>query len=372
VADRRQVLRFGALAAGVPAVLGAAATPALATSGPGGHGAGRGPLIVGHRGASGYRPEHTLASYELAARLGADYIEPDLVITKDRVLVARHEPEIGGTTDVASRPEFASRKRTVLLDGVSVTGWFTHDFTLAELKTLRATERIPALRQHNTLYDGLFQVPTFQEVLDLRKRLEKELDREIGVFPETKHPTYFRRLGLELEAPLVRALRRNGLDRADAQVFVQSFEAKNLATLRTAYRLRAPLVFLTGAAGSPFDDPKSYAEYLTPAGLRELSRYANGIGPDKSQVIPRTADNNLGTPTSLVANAHAAGLKVIPYTFRAENNFLPADYRAGTDLAGYGRAIAEQVAFLKTGLDGLFTDQPDIGVLARNAALARV
>jgi glycerophosphoryl diester phosphodiesterase len=372
VADRRQVLRFGALAAGVPAVLGAAATPALATVELGGHGGGRGPLVVGHRGASGYRPEHTLASYELAARMGADYIEPDLVITKDRVLVARHEPEIGGTTDIASRPEFAARKRTVLLDGVSVTGWFTHDFTLAELKTLRAVERIPQLRQHNTLYNGLFEVPTFQEVLDLRKRLSRELDREIGVFPETKHPTYFRGLGLELEAPLVRALRRNGLDRADAKVFVQSFEATNLAALRTRYQLRAPQVFLTSASGRPFDDPKTYAEYLTPAGLRELSRYVDGIGPDKAQVIPRRADDTLGTPTSLVADAHAAGLKVIPYTFRAENQFLPADHRAGADPAAYGRAIDEQVTFLRTGLDGLFTDQPDIGVLARAAAFARV
>jgi glycerophosphoryl diester phosphodiesterase len=374
VADRRQVLRFGALAAGVPALVGAA-TPALATPGSaehGGHGGGRGPLVVGHRGASGYRPEHTLASYELAARMGADFIEPDLVITKDKVLVARHEPEIGGTTDVASRPEFAARKRTVLLDGVSVTGWFTHDFTLAELKTLRAVERIPQVRQHNTLYNGLFEVPTFQEVLDLRKRLSRELDREIGVFPETKHPTYFRRLGLELETPLVRALRRNGLDRADAKVFVQSFEAKNLAALRAEYRLRAPLVFLTSAAGKPFDDTRSYAEYVTPAGLRELSRYADGIGPDKSQVIPRRADDTLGAPTSLVADAHAAGLKVIPYTFRAENQFLPADYRTGTDPAAYGRAIDEQVTFLRTGLDGLFTDQADIGVLARAAGLARV
>jgi glycerophosphoryl diester phosphodiesterase len=371
VADRRQVLRFGALAAGVPAVLGAA-TPARATAEHGRPGGGRGPLVVGHRGASGYRPEHTLASYELAARMGADFIEPDLVATKDHVLVARHEPEIGGTTDVASRPEFASRKRTVLLDGVPVTGWFTHDFTLAELRTLRAIERIPRLRQHNTLYDGLFRVPTFQEVLDLRKRLSRELDREIGVFPETKHPTYFRGLGLDLETPLVRALRRNGLDRADAKVFVQSFEARNLAALRAEHRLRAPLVFLTSAAGRPFGDTRTYAEFLTPAGLRQLSRYVDGIGPEKSQVIPRRADDTLGTPTSLVADAHAAGLKVIPYTFRAENQFLPADYRAGTDPAAYGRAIDEQVTFLRTGIDGLFTDQPDIGVLARAVALARV
>jgi glycerophosphoryl diester phosphodiesterase len=369
VADRRQVLRLGALAAGVPAVLGATGAPALAT---GGHSGNRRPLVVGHRGASGYRPEHTLASYELAARLGADFIEPDLVITKDGVLVARHEPEIGGTTDVGSRPEFASRKRTVSLDGVAVTGWFTHDFTLAELKTLRAVERIPQLRQHNTLYNGRFAVPTFQEVLDLRKRLSRELDREIGVFPETKHPTYFRRLGLELEAPLVRALRHNNLDRAGAAVFVQSFEAKNLLALRSEYKLRAPLVFLTGATGGPFDDDQTYAEYLTPAGLRKLARTINGLGPEKSQIIPRKADDTLGMPTTLVADAHAAGLKVIPYTFRAENQFLPADLRTGTDPAAYGRAIDEQVTYLKTGLDGLFTDQPDIGVVARNAAFARV
>ncbi|GIE54184.1 glycerophosphoryl diester phosphodiesterase [Amorphoplanes nipponensis] len=366
------MLRLGVLTAAVPTVLGPAATPALATVEHGGSGGRRRPLVVGHRGASGYRPEHTLASYELAARMGADYIEPDLVITRDGVLVARHEPEIGGTTDVASRPEFAGRRRTVPVDGVPVTGWFTHDFTLAELKTLRAVERIPQLRQHNTLYNGLFEVPTFQEVLDLRRRLSRELGREIGVFPETKHPTFFRGLGLELEAPLVRALRRNGLDRADAKVFVQSFEAKNLIALRADYRLRAPLVFLSSATGGPFGDTRSYADYLTPAGLRELSRYADGIGPDKAQVIPRRADDTLGTPTSLVADAHAAGLKVIPYTFRAENQFLPADYRTGADPAAYGRAIDEQVTFLRTGLDGLFTDQPDIGVLAREAARARV
>jgi glycerophosphoryl diester phosphodiesterase len=374
VADRRQVLRFGALAAGVPAVLGAAA-PALAVAPIEHAGAGGGdhhPLVIGHRGACGYRPEHTLASYELAARLGADFIEPDLVATKDGVLVARHEPEIGGTTDVASRPEFASRRRTVVLDGVTVTGWFTHDFTLAELRTLRATERIPQVRQHNTIFNGLFRVPTFREVLDLRKRLSRELNREIGVYPETKHPTYFRRLGLELETPLVRALRRAGLDRPDAPVFVQSFEAGNLRSLRDDYRLRAPLVFLTGATGGPFEDPTSYAEYLTPAGLARLSRYADGIGPDKSQIIPRTADGTLGTPTGLVADAHAAGLKVMPYTFRAENQFLPADYRVGTDPNAYGRAIDEQVTFLRTGLDGLFTDQADIGALARGMAFERV
>jgi glycerophosphoryl diester phosphodiesterase len=360
VADRRQVLRMGAVAAAAPALGAAVASPAPAH----GHDAKR-PLVVGHRGASGYRPEHTLASYELAARLGADYMEPDLVSTKDHVLVCRHEPEIGGTTDVAGRPEFADRKRTVLLDGVSVTGWFTHDFTLAELKTLRATERIPAVRQRNTLYNGLFEVPTFQELLDLRVRLSQELGRDLGVIPETKHPTYFRGLGLELETPLVRALDRNRLNRRGVKVWIQSFESVNLRLLNDRYKVQVPLIFLTSASGSPFHDTTTYAQYTTAAGLKELSTYADGLGPDKSQVIPRRADNTLGTPTSLVADAHAVGLKVIPYTFRAENQFLPADYQVGTDPNAYGRAIDEQITYLRTGLDGLFTDQSDIGVLAR-------
>ncbi|MFI5495706.1 glycerophosphodiester phosphodiesterase [Actinoplanes sp. NPDC051859] len=382
MADRRQVLRLGALAAGTP-VLAATGTAALAATEPlaaaeapvlaaetraASHRPGTRSLVIGHRGASGYRPEHTLASYELAARMGADFIEPDLVATKDHVLVARHEPEIGGTTDVAARPEFADRKRTVLLDGVSVTGWFTHDFTLAELRTLRATERIPDVRQRNTLYNGLFPVPTFQEVLELRQRLSRELDREIGVYPETKHPTYFRLLGLDLETPLVRLLRTYGLDRRAAPVFVQSFEAKNLRMLRDQYRVHCPLVFLTSATGGPYNDPKTYAEYLTPAGLRELAYTISGIGPEKNQIIGRNADGTLGTPTRLVADAHAARLKVMPYTFRAENQFLPAELRTGADPAAYGRAIDEQVTFLRTGIDGLFTDQPDIGVLARELA----
>jgi glycerophosphoryl diester phosphodiesterase len=324
-----------------------------------------GSLVIGHRGAAGYRPEHTLSSYELAARMGADFIEPDLVSTKDHALVARHEPEIGGTTDVSSRPEFADRKRTVLLDGVSVTGWFTHDFTLAELKTLRAVERLPAVRQRNTLYNGLFQVPTFQEILDLRIRLSKELDRTIGVYPETKHPTYFRNLGLPLEEPLVAILRRNHLDDKHAPVFVQSFEAVNLRALDQEFKLESPKVFLTSAAGTPFNDPRTYADYLTPAGLADLATFVDGIGPDKVQIIPRNADGTLGTPTALVGNAHAAGLVLHPYTFRAENQFLPAELRVGTDPNAYGKAIDEQITFLSTGIDGLFTDQADIGVLSR-------
>jgi len=373
VADRRDVLRMGVLAAGIvaPAV---AATPALAGPRSGRGDRGGRPrsqtLVIGHRGAAGYRPEHTLASYELAARMGADFVEPDLVSTKDGVLVARHEPEIGGTTDVAAHPEFADRRRTVLLDGVSTTGWFTHDFTLAELKTLRAVERLPQVRQRNTLYNGLFEVPTFQEVLDLRARLSKELGRRIGVYPETKHPTYFRALGLELETPLTRILRRNDLDHSNAPVFVQSFEAHNLQALHDEQRLRVPLIFLTAAAGNPFNDPRSYADYLTAAGLRELSAFVAGVGPDKNQIIPRNPDNTLGSPTSLVSDAHDAGLALHPYTFRAENQFLPADYQVTADPNAYGRAIDEQITFLRAGIDGLFTDQADIGVLARRLAFA--
>ena len=203
----------------------------------------------------------------------------------------------------------------------------------------------------------------------LRARLSRELRREIGVYPETKHPTYFRSLGLPLEEPLVADLRRHGLDRADAAVFVQSFEAANLRDLRRRYGLRAPAVLLTSASGAPFDDPTPYAEYLTPAGLRQVSRFADGIGPDKNQVIARRADGSLGSPTGLAADAHAAGLLVHPYTFRAENQFLPADLRTGADPAAYGRAIDEQRAFLAAGADGVFTDQPDIGVLARELHL---
>jgi glycerophosphoryl diester phosphodiesterase len=365
VPGRRAVLRAGLVAAGATAVAVAPGPAALAAPDAGAGGMSRQPLVIGHRGASGYRPEHTLASYELAARMGADFIEPDLVSTKDHVLVARHEPNISGTTDVASRPEFAGRRTTKLLDGVATTGWFTEDFTLGELKTLRAVERLPQIRQHNTVYNGLFGVPTFAEVLALRARLSRELGRRIGIYPETKHPTYFRSAGLPLEEPLVHSLLEAGLNRREGPVFVQSFEAGNLLALRTRLGLRARTVFLTSAGGNPFGDPTSYAEYLTPEGLRRLSRHVDGIGPDKNQIIPRRADGSLGQPTSLVSDAHAAGMTVHPYTFRAENTFLPAILQVGTDPTAYGRAIDEQITFLATGIDGLFTDQADIGVLVR-------
>jgi glycerophosphoryl diester phosphodiesterase len=329
----------------------------------------QGPLVIGHRGASGYRPEHTLASYELAARMGADYIEPDLVSTKDGVLVARHEPEISATTDVADHPEFADRQTTKVVDGASLTGWFTEDFTLAELKTLRAKERIPQVRQRNTIYDGRFEIPTFQEVIDLAKRMSRELGRPIGIYPETKHPTYFRSIGLPLEPPLVRTLRRNGFDSRRAPVFVQSFETANLKALDD--ELKVPLVQLFGARTTqPFDfvadgDSRTYGDLATPEGLREISRYADGVGPSKDYIVPRDSSGSSLPPTSFVEDAHDAGLLVHPYTFRNENQFLPAELRSSSDPNAYGNAIAEYEQFFELGVDGLFSDNPDTAVEAR-------
>jgi glycerophosphoryl diester phosphodiesterase len=361
--SRRIVLPFALLIVMLAAMAGAAeASPKPAEADQ---------LVIGHRGASGYRPEHTLASYKLAARMGADYIEPDLVSTKDGVLVARHEPEISGTTDVAAHPEFADRETTKVIDGTSFTGWFTEDFTLAELKTLRAKERIPDIRPQNTAYDGLFEVPTFQEVLDLRKRLSKQLRRDIGIYPETKHPTYFRSIGLPLEEPLVRTLRRNGLDRKKAPVFVQSFEVSNLRALDT--QLKVPLVQLFGAKTTrPYDfvvsgDPRTYEQLATPAGLAFVASYADGVGPSKDYIVPRDRDNCSLPPTSFVDHAHGAGLVVHPYTFRAENNFLPCELRIGDDLAAHGNFAAEVEQFLALGVDGLFTDHPDLAVAARDS-----
>jgi glycerophosphoryl diester phosphodiesterase len=322
-------------------------------------------LVVGHRGASAYRPEHTLASYELAARMGADYIEPDLVITSDGVLVTRHEPEISGTTDVAEHPEFAARRTTKTIDGTAVTGWFTVDFTLAELKTLRAKERIPAVRRENTALDGRFEIATFAEVLDLRARLEQELHREIGVYPETKHPSWFASIGKPLEPKLVEALTTAALNRVGAPVFVQSFETGNLRALHR--ELAVPLVQLLSAEGSPVGDERTYAELITPAGLADIATYAAGIAPEKNQVIGRDAVGNLGKPTSLVADAHAAGLTVTPYTFRPENQFLPANLRSGASPADHGNLAAEYQAFFEAGVDGVFADAPDTAVAARNA-----
>jgi glycerophosphoryl diester phosphodiesterase len=335
----------------------------------------KGPIIIGHRGASGYRPEHTLGSYKLAIELGADYIEPDLVSTKDGFLVARHEPEISGTTDVASHPEFANRKKTKSIDGGPVTGWFTDDFTLAELKTLRAVERLPDIRPGNTAFNGIYQIPTFQEVIDLAKQ------EHVGIYPETKHPSYFDSIGLSLEEPLLETLRANGLDREDAKVFIQSFEVGNLQELNGTTDV--PLVQLIDASGSPPDlvargIARTYDDLLTPAGLRGIAAYADGIGPDKSRIVPTDASGRLGTPTALIARAHRAGLVVHPFTFRPENQFLPLNYRQG-DLRSpqYARARGNEPAelrlFFRLGVDGLFADNADTAVAVRDERIgARV
>lgn len=370
---RRTARLISLLVTGLVTLTLLAAPSATATAIPGAGAAGAGDrperadrvLVIGHRGASGYRPEHTLASYELAARMGADYIEPDLVSTKDHVLIARHENDITGTTDVADHPEFADRKTTKTIDGQAITGWFTEDFTLAEIKTLHAKERLPDVRQHNTIYDGLYTIPTFDEILALRASLSRELHRELGVYPETKHPSYFRGIGLDLETPLVAALKKAGLASRNAPVFIQSFELKNLDLLRSTYHVKNKLIFLTSTSGTPYGDTRSYADLTTPAGLKIVAKIADGIGPDKLQIIPRDPAGNLGTPTTLVNDAHAAGLQVHPYTFRAENQFLPLNLRTGSDPTHYGRILDELDAYLNTGIDGFFTDQADIGVLAR-------
>ena len=325
--------------------------------------------VYAHRGASGYRPEHTLASYELAIRLGADYIEPDVVSTKDGVLVARHENEISGTTDVADHPEFAGRKTTKTIDGVAISGWFTEDFTLRELKTLRAKERLPSVRPGNTRYDGRFEIPTFDEVLDLAQRESRRRGRTIGVAPETKHPTYFRSIGLPLERPLLRELRRHGLTSPRSKVVIQSFETANLKAL--SKQTRVPLVQLTSSVGAPYDrvaagDPTTYADLMTPAGLREVSTYATWLGPEKNSVIPRDAAGFLTAPSAVVKDAHGAGLKVVVYTFRDENQFLPADFRDGTDPNAKGDVFGELDAFFAAGVDGVFADYPDSADAARD------
>ncbi|HWD04705.1 MAG TPA: glycerophosphodiester phosphodiesterase [Amycolatopsis sp.] len=351
---------------------GLAVGPATASSGPAAGAAAHGarhddPVIVGHRGAPGYRPEHTLSSYELAFRMGVNYVDVDLVPTKDGQLVARHEPEIGGTTDVADHPEFASRKTTKVIDGTKMTGWFTEDFTLAELKTLRAKERIPGNRPNNQLYDGRFEIPTYQEVVDLTRRLGKELHRTLGTYPEVKHSTYFRSIGNPTEPKLVAFLDRNGLDRPDAPVIIQSFEVSNLKALHN--QVRVPLLQLTGATGAPADfvaagDKRTYADLVTPAGLREIATYAKYLGPDKSQVIPLDAAGNLGKPSPLVADAHRAGLKVQPYTFRNENPFLPTNLRSSDRPTAFGNVFAEEAAFLEAGVDGFFADQADTALIS--------
>jgi glycerophosphoryl diester phosphodiesterase len=328
------------------------------------------PIVIAHRGASGYRPEHTLAAYALAIEQGADFIEPDLVASRDGVLIARHENEIGGTTDVAEHPAFAARRTTKHIDGFDVTGFFTEDFTLKELKTLRAKERIPALRPSNVMHDGAHELATLEEIIALAQRASQR-GRVIGLYPETKHPSYFAGLGLPLEAELVRTLHAHGYRGRDAKVFIQSFEVSNLQQLRALTEL--PLIQLMELDGAPYDliqrgDARSYLELRQPAELALLANTVNGIGVHKGAIFPRDTEERLQAHTTLIDDAHRAGLLVHAWTFRAENAFLPHEHRrADTSLAAHGDLSAELALYFSLGLDGAFCDHPDLAVAARDA-----
>lgn len=351
------------------------------------------PLVIGHRGAAGYLPDHTLEGYKKAIDLGADFIEPDLVATQDGVLVARHEPNITATTDVSLRPEFAARKTKKIVDGVEVEGWFASDFTLAELKTLRA---IQPLADRDPQFDGQFQIPTLVEVLDLAKGESAKIGRTVGVYPETKHPTFHSALGLALEDRLLALLSRYGYTSKESPIIVQSFEVVSLKYLRSKTQVR--LVQLVGgsaqnADGSinlipPYDKPydfvvagdaRTFASLLTPAGLEQIKTYADGIGPWKPYLIPSqlVKRNNGGAPddlngdgiidargrvimapTDVVANAHALGLFVHPYTFHSEPKYLASDFK--------GDPKAEYRLFYQLGVDGVFSDFPDHAKAARD------
>lgn len=349
------------------------------------------PLVIGHRGASGYLPEHTLASYRKAIELGADFIEPDLVVTKDGELVARHEPSITATTNVADLPQFASRKTTRKVDGVSETGWFVTDFTLAELRTLRAKQPNPA---RDPSFNNQFTIPTFREILELAKAESVRTGRTIGVYPETKHPTYHVAAGLPIEPRLLKILAEYGYTKKNSPVIIQSFEVQNLKDLRQQTGVR--LVQLIDGDGvdaqgkvtlvAPFDkpydfavrkDPRTFPDLLTPKGLAEIKTYADGIGPWKpylrsaKQVLgsdgkPQDlngdgkitdADRVLLAPTEVVKNAHAAGLFVHAFTFRNEKELLVSDYK--------GDPKVEYAVFYELGVDGLFSDFSDTALAAR-------
>ncbi|MBU6267654.1 MAG: glycerophosphodiester phosphodiesterase [Sphingomonadales bacterium] len=370
-ATRRQVL--AGIGAGIGAGVGAAALAggAAAAATP------RGPVeIFGHRGASALRPEHTLASYAKAIADGADYIEPDLCCTKDGVLIARHENNIAGTTDVASRAEFAARKTTKTVDGQSVTGWFVEDFTLAEMKQLRAIERLPQLRPLNAAMNGQFDIPTWQEIVDFTAAEAATRGRQIGLVPELKHSTYFRGVGLPLEDRFLASLSQHAyLQRAPLEI--QSFEIANLKVLRS--RLGHPantrlMQLVEPGAGKPADvvlagSGPSYAEMITPAGLAEVARYADVVAPPTRAIIPLGPDGRLAAPTTLVADAHKAGLLVHVWTFRPENHFLAADFRDGNGDAARNEAgsIAEMRAYVAAGIDGFFSDDPGLGRKALDA-----
>lgn len=328
-------------------------------------------LLIGHRGASALRPEHTLASYQKAIDDGADFIEPDLVSTKDGVLVARHENEISGTTNVATLTEFANRKTTKVIDGVSITGWFTEDFTLKELQQLKARERIPQYRPANTQFNDLYSIPTLDEIIDLANQHYKKTGKVIGLYIETKHPTYFKTLNLSLEDPLLKTLAKYEYSQKIAPIYLQSFEVENLKYLKQQLAAlksvqRAQLIQLYDSSSSQPADAvakgakTTYADMATAQGLQDVAQYANGVGPAKSYIFKNT---DMTQTTAFVTDAHLAGLKVHPYTFRPENNFLPQSLRcsARLDERCASGSIKEMKLYFQAGVDGIFTDDPAIG-----------
>ncbi|WP_233262088.1 glycerophosphodiester phosphodiesterase [Vitiosangium sp. GDMCC 1.1324] len=330
-------------------------------------------LVVGHRGASALRPEHTLASYTKAIEDGADIIEPDLVSTKDGVLVARHENEISGTTNVADVAKFADRKTTKTIDGVQLTGWFTEDFTLAELKELRARERIPQVRPDNkTNYNDQFEIPTLSEVIALAKDMSGKAGRTIHIYPETKHPTYFQSIGLPLEDRLISTLKADAFTASQATVYIQSFEVANLKAIREKIGTSQPnwrlVQLMDEASKQPYDfvkagDARTYGALMTAEGMKEIAKYANGVGPYKLSIVNVDSAGQFQAASELVRNAHAAKLLVHPYTFRPENNFLPAPLKSeGVDSTrNPAGSIKEIQTYLDAGIDGFFTDDPAVG-----------
>ena len=356
---------------------------------------GAAPIVIGHRGASGYRPEHTLAAYRLAIAQGANYIEPDLVMSKDGALLARHEPMLARvdlnpdgslkylngvpvlnrtdtSTNVWQLPQYAGRLTVKTLDSTKGGGWWAEDFTAAELRAdIRAQERLRDLGVANNRYNDQEVIPRLQEVIDLAKSESTRLGRTVGIYPETKHPTYFAAVAatngvMRMEDRLVSILHANYGNVASAPVYIQSFEVSNLQYVNTQTNIRT--VQLLSGGGRPYDftvagDTRSYADLAKAAGLDFIDGYADGIGANTNLMIP-LVNGRLGTPTTLVADAHARGLEVHGWTFRAENIFLPNEFDSSSNPAEAGNLKGQIQAFTALGMDGLFTDQPDIGVSA--------
>jgi glycerophosphoryl diester phosphodiesterase len=357
------------------------------------------PLVIGHRGASGVLPEHTIAAYRRAIEMGADFVEPDLVMTKDGVLIARHEPLLDGTTDVASRAEFASRRTTKLLDGLQTTGFFASDFTLAEIKQLRAVQPSSARPQN---FNGFFEIPTLEEIIRMVQQESQSRGRTVGIYPETKHPSFHYALGLPMEEELLKILARQGWTERNSPVIIQSFETANLMYLRPRTRVRLVQLIdandvnpdgtlnLDAPYGTPYNhvilgDPRSFADLVRPASLAQIRAYADGIGPWKRYIVSvrivdadndgrpddlnndgviNDADKTVLPASTLIADAHRAGLFVHAYTFRNERGTLASNYQ--------GDPRNEYLQFFLLGVDGVFSDFTDTAIEGRTLASQRL